>query len=96
MIASFGSRLVKFVMKRIKGLRAPGQGLCTMDSVNRKKNLSFGLDFSVNRIHYYYIIGPAAGRIIRSLNMPFRPVIFADGQYAIFDDMAGFKVRTYI
>ena len=28
--------------------------------------------------------------------MPFRPVIFADGQYAIFDDMAGFKVRTYL
>ena len=27
MIASFGSRLVKFVMKRIKGLRAPGQGV---------------------------------------------------------------------
>ena len=26
--------------------------------------------------------------------MPFRPVIFADGQYAIFDDMAGFKVRS--
>ena len=94
MIASFGSRLVKFVMKRIKGLRAPGQGVCVMDSVNRKKiQISvwiFRLTESTT------IIGPAAGRIIRSLNMPFRPVIFADGQYAIFDDMAGFKVRTYI
>ena len=37
--------------------------------------------------------GAAAKKITRSLGMPFRPVIFADGQYAIFDDMAEFKVR---
>ena len=62
MIANFGSKLVKFVQKQRKGLRAPGQG-------------------------------SGAGKIVRSLGMPFRPVIFADGQYAIFDDMAGFKVH---
>ena len=38
--------------------------------------------------------GALAGKIKRSLGMPFRPVIFADGQYAIFDDMSEFKVQT--
>ena len=28
-----------------------------------------------------------AARYTRSLDMPFQPVIFADGQYAIFEDM---------
>lgn len=37
--------------------------------------------------------GATAAKISRSLNMPFRPIIFADGQYAIFDDMADFKVK---
>ena len=64
MIANFGTKLVKFVAKRRKGLRTPGQG-------------------------------EKSGKVIRNLNMPFRPVIFADGQYAIFDDMAGFKVTKF-
>jgi len=38
--------------------------------------------------------GAHAAKITRSLGMPFRPVIFADGQYAIFDDMSEFKVQT--
>ena len=36
--------------------------------------------------------GAAGGKFARSLNMPFRPVIFADAHYAIFDSMAEFKV----
>ena len=95
MIASFGSRLVKFVMKRIKGLRAPGQGVCVLWIRLTEKKIRISV-WIFRLTESTTIIGPAAGRIIRSLNMPFRPVIFADGQYAIFDDMAGFKVRTYI
>ena len=63
-----------------------------MDSVNRKLEFRFCFFRFGFRLTESITIGPAAGRIIRSLNMPFRPVIFADGQYAIFDDMAGFKV----
>ena len=61
MIADFGTKLVRFVGSKLKGVRAPGQGA-------------------------------AGGKFARSLNMPFRPVIYADGQYAIFDDMKEFKV----
>lgn len=28
--------------------------------------------------------------------LPFQPVIYADSQYAIFHDMSGFKVNTYM
>ena len=65
MIADFGTKLVRFVGAKLKGVRAPGQGA-------------------------------AGGKFARSLNMPFRPVIYADGQYAIFDDMAEFKVSKSI
>ncbi len=61
MIADLGTKLVKFVAKMRRGMRAPG-------------------------------VGSGAGKITRTLNLPFQPVIFADGQYAIFDDMADFKV----
>ena len=62
MVSEFGTRLVRFVGTKLRGVRTPGQGV-------------------------------AGGKFARSLNMPFRPVIFADGQYAIFDSMAEFKVR---
>jgi hypothetical protein len=63
MIASFGTRLVRFVAGLQKGIRTPGQGA-------------------------------GAAKMTKSLNMPFQPIIFADTQYAIFDDMADFKVQA--
>lgn len=63
MIADFGTKLVRFVAAKQRGVRIPGQGNAT-------------------------------AKMSRTLNMPFMPIIFADGQYAIFDNMAELKVQT--
>ena len=47
-----------------------------------------------NIFFQFPILGPTGAKIARSLKMPFRPIIYADGQYAIFDDMAEFKINT--